>query len=225
MTESFLGALLKLFSLVRSPCGWRAAPKKRSWYLCVGDSSRQQQGTWQHVVSYFDPNAADGYGHGQLIPPLCVCGSPKSCPHLASGGVAQAIQGTRVRVRHHPIYLVTRRLLLVEDLLAGFLKLLAGLFNLLAGVFEVRLRLFALALMFSALVAGYLAERFLGLTAKILDLVLRLIRITHSVSAPSLFVGMDRVTANANRSGGQPIREKVTEEGADGPWGPEAWDA
>src|SRR5271157_4060951 len=99
-----------------------------------------------------------------------------------------------------------RRLLLVEDvndLLAGFLKLLAGFLNLLAGVFEVRLRLFALALMFSALVAGNLAERFLGLTAKILDLVLRLIRITHSVSAPSLFVGMDRVTANANRSGGQ----------------------
>jgi hypothetical protein len=52
----------------------------------------------------------------------------------------------------------------------------------------VRLRLFALALVFSALVAGNLAERFLGLTAKILDLVLRLIRIAHGVSAPSLFL-------------------------------------
>ena len=40
----------------------------------------------------FDPDAADGYGHGHLLPPLSVCGSLKSCPHLVSGGVAQAIR-------------------------------------------------------------------------------------------------------------------------------------
>jgi hypothetical protein len=57
----------------------------------------------------------------------------------------------------HPIYnMVTRHLLLFE-----------GVLNLLAGVFEVGLGLVALALIFSALVAGELADRFLGLTAKL----------------------------------------------------------
>ena len=56
--------------------------------------------------------------------------------------MAQAIQGTN-KPRRHPLYLVTRYLLLFE-----------GVLNLLAGVFEVGLRLVALALIFSALVAG-----------------------------------------------------------------------
>src|SRR5664279_2510666 len=87
----------------------------------------------------------------------------------ASGGVAQAIQGTN-EPRRHSIYLVTRYLLLLE-----------GVLNLLAGVFEVGLRLVALALIFSALVAGDLADRFLDLAAKLVELVLRLILTAHSV--------------------------------------------
>src|SRR5664279_5906629 len=87
----------------------------------------------------------------------------------ASGGVAQAIQGTN-EPRRHSIYLVTRYLLLFE-----------GVLDLLAGVFEVGLRLVALALIFSALVAGDLADRFLDLAAKLVELVLRLILAAHCV--------------------------------------------
>ena len=29
-------------------------------------------GNWVHVVPYFDPNSADGYGPNQELPPLCV---------------------------------------------------------------------------------------------------------------------------------------------------------
>ena len=43
---------------------------------------------------------------------------------------------------------------------------------------------------FSALVAGELADRFLGLTAKLFELVLRLIRTAHSVCC-SYFAGTD----------------------------------
>ena len=35
-------------------------------------------------------------------------------------------------------------------------------------------------------------------------------------------VAQTSLTANANHPGGQPLKAKVTEEGADGPWGPEA---
>ena len=42
------------------------------WWLCMGDESRMTAGVWQHIVPFFDPNSADGYGGMQLMPPLCV---------------------------------------------------------------------------------------------------------------------------------------------------------
>src|SRR5664279_2341001 len=108
----------------------------------------------------------------------------------ASGGVAQAIQGTN-EPRRHSIYLVTRYLLLLE-----------GVLNLLAGVFEVGLRLVALALIFSALVAGDLADRFLDLAAKLVELVLRLILAAHCVC--SYFRG--------NRPGGRNLSPRLARE-------------
>jgi hypothetical protein len=50
----------------------RGASGQGDWYLCMGDPSRQQPGAWQHIVPFFDPNSADGYGGMQLMPPLCV---------------------------------------------------------------------------------------------------------------------------------------------------------
>ena len=58
--------------------------------------------------------------------------------------------------------------------------LFEGVFDFFTGVFEIGLRLVALALIFGVLVAGHLADRFLGLTAEVLYLVLRLIRTAHS---------------------------------------------
>lgn len=42
------------------------------WWLCMGNESRLQPGTWQHIVPFFDPNSADGFGGMQLMPPPCV---------------------------------------------------------------------------------------------------------------------------------------------------------
>jgi hypothetical protein len=43
----------------------RGQPGQDDYYWCLG-------GGWHHVVPYFDPNSADGYGPTQLVPPLCV---------------------------------------------------------------------------------------------------------------------------------------------------------
>src|SRR6202051_5347122 len=66
--------------------------------------------------------------------------------------------------------------------------LFEGVVDFLAGVFEAGFRLIALALILGALVTGDLADRFLRLTAKILGLILRLIRTAHSVC--SSFAGI-----------------------------------
>ena len=63
----------------------------------------------------------------------------------------------------------------------GRLLFFEGVFDLLTGVFEIGLRLVALALILGIPVAGHLADRFLGLTAEVLCLVLRLIRTAHSI--------------------------------------------
>src|SRR6185312_12921599 len=80
--------------------------------------------------------------------------------------------------------------------------LFEGVLDLFAGVFEVGLRLVALALIFSALVAGDLADRFFGLAAKVLGLVLRLIRTAHSVS--SYFAGIGPGGRNLSPLGTSP---------------------
>jgi SAM-dependent methyltransferase len=83
-------------------------------------------------------------------------------------------------------------------------------FDLLAGVFEVGLRLVGLAVIFSALVAGDLADRFFGLTDKVLDLVLRLIRTAHGIC--SYFTGIGSglpnvYTVGTSRASRQNVRD------------------
>jgi hypothetical protein len=43
----------------------QGSPGHDDYYWCLG-------GSWHHVMPYFDPNSADGYGPTQLVPPLCV---------------------------------------------------------------------------------------------------------------------------------------------------------
>src|SRR6476660_7662269 len=68
------------------------------------------------------------------------------------------------------------------------LDLLASVFDLLAGVLEAGLRLVGLAFVLGALVAADPARCLLGLTADVLDLVLRLVDTTH-VLTPHLVSG------------------------------------
>mgnify|MGYP003607214016 CR=1 FL=1 len=44
----------------------------QDWWLCMGDQTRLDPGTWQHIVPFIDPNSADGFGGMQLMPPTCV---------------------------------------------------------------------------------------------------------------------------------------------------------
>jgi hypothetical protein len=88
-------------------------------------------------------------------------------------------------------------------------------FDLLAGVFVVGLRLFGLALVFSALVAGDPADCFFGLTDKILDLVLRLIRTAHGVCScfAGIGSGLPNVqTVGTSRSSRQNARDLTDDE-------------
>jgi hypothetical protein len=81
--------------------------------------------------------------------------------------------------------------------------LFEGVLDLLAGVFEVGLGLVALALIFGALVAGDPADRFLGLTAKLLGLVSPYPY--RTLSAPPLTVSAptSRESARGGRTSGR----------------------
>jgi hypothetical protein len=88
--------------------------------------------------------------------------------------------------------------LIVGRALADLLELLLeGVLDLLAGIFEAGLRLVSPALVASPGVAGEIADRFLRLSAEIVDLVLCLVRCAHNVI--SCVVPNHRSTSSAGR--------------------------